>query len=89
MSAFTTIRNRPRVISVIGRVRKIRIGFTKIFKIAKTIDRIIAVSAFSISTPGRNHETIITARDVVINLARKGIAAPFELITQIVGTNNS
>ena len=43
IKAFITKRKRPRVTRVIGRVIRIRMGFTIAFKIANTIATMIAV----------------------------------------------
>jgi hypothetical protein len=49
--ALITNKNKPNVNMVIGNVRMIRMGFTKIFSSPSTIARIIAVTKDCICTP--------------------------------------
>jgi len=51
MSALITNRNKPNVKMVIGKVRMIRMGFTRIFNNPRTIARISAVTKDWIWTP--------------------------------------
>jgi hypothetical protein len=52
MSAFITKVNNPKVRSVAGRVRIIRMGFISVFTIPNPTDAIIAVKNESTATPG-------------------------------------
>lgn len=60
-SPFMTSIKRPRVISVIGRVSKIRIGLIKAFAIPRTSPTIKAVRSELIATPGRRYAASQTA----------------------------
>ena len=61
ISALITTRNKPSVIKVTGKVRKIKIGLTKVFNNARTIATIIAVTYVSTLTPGRSFASSTTA----------------------------
>jgi hypothetical protein len=73
MAAFITRRNNPSVTTVIGKVRKIKIGFTKIFMMIKIKDTNIAIDILSTCTPGINDEIKNIAKAVDINFARNFI----------------
>lgn len=64
IKAFITNRNRPRVITVIGKVSMTRIGFKMAFKSAKTMATMMAPVKPATSTPGRNFAKTTTATAV-------------------------
>lgn len=57
---FITRRNNPRVIRVMGRVKKIRTGLINRLQNVSTITTIIAVPKPSIDIPGRRYARSIT-----------------------------
>jgi ABC-type branched-subunit amino acid transport system substrate-binding protein len=68
INALITNKNKPKVKMVIGKVKIIRIGFTKTFKMAKTIATINGVvKELSNETPGKNFARMITAMAVSTN----------------------
>ncbi len=72
MSALITIKNKPRVRMVIGRVSKISNGFKSTFNNDSTIEISIAVKTLSTCTPGIRYAPITTANDIVTSLAKNG-----------------
>lgn len=66
-----TSKNKPKVSSVIGKVKKTSIGFTMAFRKARTAATITAIIMFSTYTPGRIFETISIASVEMINLLMK------------------
>jgi hypothetical protein len=50
--ALITNKNKPSVTTVIGKVRKIRIGLTNTFKMIRIADTSIAIDILVTSTPG-------------------------------------
>ena len=54
IKALITSRKNPSVTTVIGKVKKINIGFTKTFITIKTKDTKIAIPILVTSTPGIN-----------------------------------
>ena len=68
INALTTNKNKPKVNIVIGKVKIIKIGFTKTFKTAKTKATINGVvRELSSETPGKSFAMIITAIAVRTN----------------------
>jgi len=53
ITALITRRNKPKEITVIGNVKRTRIGLTSEFKIPKIKATINAVQIFSTCTPGK------------------------------------
>lgn len=53
MAALITKANKPKVIMVSGKPKRLRIGFTNKFNKAKTIAKIIAAPKPENSTPGK------------------------------------
>jgi hypothetical protein len=47
IAAFITNKNKPSVTTVIGNVRKIKIGFTKMFMMIKTKETNMAIDILS------------------------------------------
>jgi hypothetical protein len=56
MMALITNRNKPNVRIVMGKVKMISRGFTNTFRIAKTMESVIAVQKVSIWIPGKTAE---------------------------------
>jgi len=73
INALMTSRNNPRVKSVIGIVRRMRIGFTTALSRARTAATITAVSISGTSIPGRSLAQISTASPVTKMFARNFI----------------
>ena len=62
--ALITNRNKPKVITVIGKVKMIKIGLTIMFSNPRTIATITAEVNPSTATPGKNFANITTATAV-------------------------
>ncbi len=71
INAFITNKNKPNVNIVIGRVNKIKTGFTKTFNTASAKARIIAVVTLFTETPGNSLATSKIASVVVKMRIRK------------------
>ena len=67
MKALITKRKNPKVTTVIGMVRMVRIGFTIVFKNASTTATNTVVIKSSTEIPGINLATVKTAKaDTII-----------------------
>lgn len=66
IKAFITNRNRPKVKTVIGSVKRIKMGFTIMFKKPRTKATITDVANPSIATPDRNCGSRRTSKAVVM-----------------------
>ena len=71
ITALITSRKNPRVTTVIGKVKKINIGFTKTFITIRTKDTKIAMPILVTSTPGINVAIKNIATAVDRTLAKK------------------
>jgi hypothetical protein len=79
---FITSRNKPRVTMVIGRVKKIIIGFINILQIDNAITTTIAVEKSLIVIPGSIYARNITERAEAINFKSHFIlSTPFTIVT--------
>ncbi len=61
INALMTKIKSPNVRTVIGKVRKTKIGFTTEFRIPKTIATMIIVEIFETTTPGTMRDAAYTA----------------------------
>jgi len=69
INALITSKNKPKVISVIGKVNRIRIGFIKMLSSPRTTATISEVVKFAIVTPGIKC-AMTTTKIAVINMRR-------------------
>ncbi len=64
INAFMTNKNNPKVKMVTGKVKMIKIGFTKKLSNANTMATVNAVVNSSTTTPLMRYDKIITSNDV-------------------------
>ena len=73
MVALITNKNNPKVTKVMGKVRKIKMGFTYTFINTNSVDTTMAIGKFFTSTPGIKLAITNTAKAVEAILIKKFI----------------